>query len=130
MLNRNIHIVNESVALCHKVYKLVRYLVGVAIKKPYPRNIRAIKYSANEFRELIFTVDIKTVAARVLSYEVKLLYTKRLKILCLFYNIFYATASELSTNKWYGAICTKIITALGYLKVGCVIGGCKDTLTA
>ena len=98
VLNGDIHIFEQSVIGFQLVYKVVGYLVGVAVKESYPRYLCLLAYLTDKLGELIFTVKVKTVSRGILSYKVKLLYTHFVKLLGFLYYVLYRSASELTPN--------------------------------
>ena len=112
------------------VYKLICDLIGVAIKKSYPRYLGVFGDRTYETRKTVLTVNIKSVSCGILSYEVDLLNSERLKILCLLDYILDRAASESASYEGDCAIGAFIVTALRNLKICGVIRRCQNSVTA
>jgi hypothetical protein len=130
VLYGKVDIFKYSVVCAYLLDKLVGDLVGIAIKKTYPRYLCRIGYCAQKLCKAIFAVNIESVAGYILCYDIKLLYTESLEVLRLFYDILYSTASEPSAYCRNSAVCTAVITALCYLKISGIFGGCEYSVAA
>ena len=130
MLYRQIYVFYYSVIRFYFLYQLIRYLIGIAIKKSYPRNICFLCYRAQKLCKLVFAVNIKTVARCILRDKVKFLYADSLKLLCLFYDILDRSRSHPASYGGYRAISATVITAFGDLQIRRVFRSCDYSLSA
>ena len=83
VLHGQVNVFENPVVIAHLCNKLVGYLVGIAVKYPYPRYARRLGDPSEQLGKLVFPVKIKTVAGGVLRNYRKLLYAKSLKVACL-----------------------------------------------
>ncbi len=130
VLNRNVDILYNSRVVSDFRYKLIRYLIGVAVEETNPRNIGSVANTSDKLGKLVFAVEVYTVSGGILSYNVKLLYSECVKCGSFFDNILHCTASHLTSDKGNSTVCTAVVTSLCNLEVSHAVTGSENTLAA
>ena len=124
MLDRNVHIFKKAVVVAKLGYKLVCDLIGIAIKKSYPRNGSVFCDLAHKIGEGVSAVKVKAVSCGILSDKVYFLDAHSLKILCLGNDILDGSRAESAADKRNCAVGATVVTALRDLQVsGVRLGG-------
>ena len=110
--------------------ELVGDLVGVAVQHPDPGDIGLLGDLMDQLGQGVAAVEVLAVAGGVLCHQGQLLDAQGVHILGLGDHVLHGAGAELASNGGDGAVGAAVVTALGDLEVGGVVGGGEDAVAA
>ena len=128
VLEGNVEIFAYVWLLAHHVQKIHWELVWISVMQANPFHARNISHLADEFGNMMFSVNIHAVVGEFLSDNLKLLHAFSNQFAHLLQNFFFWSGNVLAGNDRNGAVGTVAVAAFGYLDVGIMARGGKMAL--
>ena len=130
VLEGEVDVLEEAGIGLELLNQLVGDLVGVAVQNADPGDIRLLGDLADQLGQGIAAVEILAVAGGILSNQRQLLDAQGVHVLGLGHHVLHGTGAELAADGGDGAVGAAVVTALGDLEVGGVVGGGEDAVAA
>ena len=128
VLEGNVEIFAYVWLLAHHVQKIHWELVWISVMQANPFHARNISHLADEFGNMMLSVNIHAVVGEFLSDNLKLLHAFSNQFAHLLQNFFFWSGNVLAGNDRNGAVGTVAVAAFGYLDVGIMARGGKMAL--
>ena len=128
MLQCDIEILADIWLFAHHIKQVHRELVWISIMQANPLDTRDISHVGNQIRDMMLTIDIKSIIGKFLGNNLEFLHTIRYHFANFLQDFLLRAAHVLAGNNRNSAIGTMAVASFGNLHVS-IVARCGEMAT-